>query len=177
MLPALTIEDILEWNKSHKSIQRISPNYYKESEEDKMYAAFNYLLQYYSFKESCITALARLKEISADENFLETPEIKEWLLFCEWFGTEKLVTFLVDNEPDEEKNTLKILGLNMHVVLSSFIPLIIFCEVFQIIYWELQLHLPENEREFDKPGYYYYTTPDPEPPEMRVQEWLWKISA
>jgi hypothetical protein len=172
MLTALTIEDILEWNKSHKSVQRISPNYSKESEEDKMYAAFYYLLQYYSFKESCITALVKLKEISADENFLESPEIKTWLLFYEWLGTKNLVTFLIDNEPDEEKNILKILGLNMDVELLPFIPIIIFCEIFQILYWELQLHLPESKKEFDKPEDYYYRSPDPVPAALRIRAWL-----
>ncbi len=170
------MQDIFEWNRHYKNHRQSYGGFYNASEESKMYANFHYLLNYYFFRENCVVALQKLQAICVAENFLDTEAISEWARAYEWLGTKKLVTFLVDNEPDEKNNALKILGLNMYVELKPFMPQAVFCEVFQIIYWELQLHLKEDKREFDEPGHYYYTPPNPIPPEIRVKEWKGKFT-
>ena len=174
MLTTLTIADIQEWNKNYKATNKGFKDYYDQGEEDKMYAAFYYLLRYYSFKDNCIAALQQLKILTATENFLETEALKEWLVLHEWLGAKKLITFLVDNNIHEERAALEITDLNIAVELQPFIQLSTFCEIFQILYWELQLHLPVNERVFDETGHYYYYI-SPEPAEVRVKKLLGKL--
>jgi len=174
MLTILTIQDIFDWNRYYKNSRQPGEDFYNSSEENKMYASFHYLLKYYFFRENCVVALQKLRAICVAENFLETNAISEWTRAYEWLGTKKLVTFLVDNEPDEKNDALKILSLNMHVELKPFMPLAVFCEIFQIIYWELQLHLPAGERKpADTKEYQYPSLP----PGTRVKEWLGKITA
>ena len=45
-----------------------------------------------------------------------------------------------------------------------------FCEIFQVLYWELQLHLPEKERVYDTSVKHSLRLPD-----VRVKEWLEKV--
>ena len=176
MLTTLTIEDILEWNRNYKNNrQKGYADVYRISEEQKMYGSFYFLVNYYFFRENCNAALKKLKLITGAENFLETNEIKEWVIFHQWLGSKKLVSFLVDYNVDVEHSTLEIVGLNMFVELNTFMPLVIFCEVFKILYRELQLHLPESERTFDESGNYYYTSPNPLSPHVRIKNWLQKF--
>ena len=115
------------------------------------------------------------KQYLCTENFLQTGTISEWARTYEWLGSKRLVTFLVDNKPDEQNNSLEILSLKMHIELKPFMPLVVFCEVFQILHGELQLHLPANERKFDRPGYYYYPVAEPTSADIRVKKWLEKL--
>lgn len=175
MQQVLTIEDIKDWLNNYKHNPGTFKAINRSSDEDLIHQNFLCVAQYLSFKDDCINALVKLKSIVHAENFTESAEIKAWLLMYEKLGPKELILFLTDCEPNEQNNVLKILGLDISVELKPFIPLIIFCEVFQILYWELQLHLPFNEREFDKPEYYYYTLPDPVPPEIRIRKFLKKL--
>ena len=167
MLTVLTVEDIMEWSRSYKSNRNKFADVYRFDEADKMHGSFHLLIKYYFFKENCITALKKLKPIADEENFLQTGEIKEWLLFHEWLGSKKLASFLTDYNINIENSTLEIARLNLFVELNTFMPIVAFCEIFRILYGELQLHLPENERVFTKRENYNLRAED-----ARVKEWL-----
>lgn len=175
MLTALTIQDIFDWNRDYKKHQQSFGSFYNASAESRMYAGFHYLLNYYFFRENCVAALQKIKAIAGEDNFLDMVATREWARAYEWLGAKKLVTFLVDNEVDEQNQAMEILSLNLFVELKPFMPLVVFCEVFQVIYWELQLHLPADERKPADPKEYYYQAPPPEPPAWRVKEWLGKL--
>jgi len=169
MLTVLTVEDIMEWNRTYKSNRNGFADIYKRSEADKMYGSFHLLINYYFFKENCLAALKKLKPIAATEFFLQTGEIREWVLFHEWLGSKRLASFLIEYSIDTEHSTLEIARLNIFVELNAFMPIVAFCEIFRILYWEWQLHIPENERVYDKPWKYNL-----HPPNARVKEWLEK---
>ncbi len=176
MLDLLTIEDILEWNCHYKNSHKSFMSAYNIGEEEKMYGSFHYLVNYYFFKENCNNALKKLKPITVAENFLETDNIKQWVLFHEWLGAKKLASFLKEYAIDVEHSTLEIAGLKIFVELKPLIPLVVFCEVFQILHRELQLHLPDNERAFETYVHYYYTYRGELLPGRRVKNWLAKVS-
>lgn len=170
MLTVLTVEDIMEWNRCYKNNRNEFAEIYKLSEADKMYVSFHLLINYYFFKENCTNALKKLKSIEATDSFLHTIEIKEWLLFHEWLG-KRMTAFLADHNIDFENSTLEIPGLKLLIELKPFMPIAAFCEIFQVLYWELQLHLPENERIYDSSLKHSLC-----PADLRVKEWLEKIA-
>lgn len=169
MLTVLTVEDIMEWNRCYKNNRNEFADVYKLSEVDKMYGSFHLLINYYFFKENCTNALKKLKPITAIDSFLQTNEIKEWLLFHEWLG-KRMTAFLADHDIDLENSTLEIPGMQLLIELKPFMPIIAFCEIFQVLYWELQLHLPENERVYDNSVKHSLR-----PADVRVREWLGKV--
>ena len=169
MLTVLTVEDIMEWNRCYKNSRNEFADIYKLSATDKMYGSFHLLINYYFFKENCINALKKLKPIVATDNFLQINETKEWLLFHEWLG-KRMTAFLADHNIDFENSTLEIPGLQLLIELIPFIPIAAFCEIFQVLYWELQLHLPEKERVYDTSVKHSLRLPD-----VRVKEWLEKV--
>ncbi len=167
IVAALTIQDILDWNRHYKMHKTSYGNYYTPSEESKMYAAFHYLTGYYFFRENCNIALQKLKEISSENAFLKTDAAKEWVCNYEWLGTKKLNSFLTDYNIYEEASVLEIKSLNIVVELSPFMPLVIFCKVFHTLHEALQLHLPAEERKPLNPNGYLSDT--------RVRNWLNKF--
>lgn len=166
MLTVLTVEDIMEWNHCYKNKRNEFAEIYKLSEADKMYGSFHSLINYYFFKENCTNALKKLKLITVTDSFLQTIEIREWLLFHEWLG-KRTTAFLADHNINFENSTLEITGLELLIELKPFMPIAAFCEIFQVLYWEFQLHLPEDERVCDSS---HSLRPD-----LRVREWLDKI--
>jgi hypothetical protein len=107
----------------------------------------NQLIEYYTYLPTCEIALQDVQKIADSYDNLDCPATKEWLVQYEELGTKTLILFMVDyydyQEPFEH---LRIRDEDFAINKTPFLPIVKFCEVFNVLYWQYEYHLDKDKR-------------------------------
>ncbi|MBX9784439.1 MAG: hypothetical protein K2X48_14210 [Chitinophagaceae bacterium] len=141
----LTINDIREWLKENASkYHQQKSNEFPPLQEDVFYEIDRFyicygdlklLLHYYKLRGICEQALKEL----LSGNLNDFNQLGTWAAKYEQLGSQQLICFdkieylwLEDGEFEVSKG--------IHTYTEPFLNMICFCRVFQLLYWEYELH-------------------------------------
>lgn len=151
----LAVSDIREWVNQHRN--HYTP-VYKSSEKDRaaneMYEEFTEVLKYLPFERLCHQSILDLNKILSLNHGLDCLSVKEWTIENERLGAKRLLTFGIDYTDYIENGKEFYIDLMLPrsgiiIEKNPFKAIFYFLEIFTIIYWQLQLHLSKNERDYD----------------------------
>lgn len=145
MILPLTINDIREWLKENAS------KYHKQKadefppleqgevfEIDRFYSCYGdlkLLLDYYKLKGVCEQAL---KELLAG-NIEDLNHLGKWAANYEQLGSQQLICFDNIEYLWLEDGVFQV-SKGIYTYTEPFLNMICFCRVFQLLYWDYELH-------------------------------------
>jgi len=144
----LTIQDIREWLIDHRAeYQKLKAMEYRPlgNETYFMYTSLHEFIQYYSYVDRCTKAL---NDLRPHVNTCFTNVIK-WTKDNILLGSQDLLMFEInyfDWIEIVDKNVIKI-HEGLYTERKPFLPILFFCKIFQILYWNNAIHEMEATEE------------------------------
>lgn len=150
----ITILELEDWSENNSSI------------DIEIRSEIIRLLNYKPYNQICKSALIKLKEIELEDTQSNIDLFKEWLLEYETLGSKTLLMFLIDHCNDT--NELFLHSMNLKIDSLFFQSIINFCNIFNILYWQLQYHKSCDQRNYPSKEEYYYYDPQDSLKEFRL---------
>lgn len=137
-----TLSQIKDWlAANHQEFLEINSKPYPKLNNQlvDVYKKYRELISYYEQNEACETALKKLYKI-LDNDF---KEIQNWTQEYEILGAQTLLLFEVNYFDWTETIASDLVKIkeNCYTPFEPLENLHLFCKVFDVAYWEYQLHL------------------------------------
>lgn len=154
----LDIADIQTWVNTNRDLYLGHSQHGRPFRLSTMYEECIKLLNYHFLTSHCSKALVEFRKVWPDLKDQDKNALVEWVHSYTELGSKKLLMFLVDF--NEMADSIYMPTTEVHVAKIDFKQIILFLNIFQILFWELQITTPDEERMFYQSRDYYHNSPD-----------------
>lgn len=147
----LVIDDIKEWlAENRQEYQNLKSQLFPPIDNQLywLYSQMHRLIEYSHFISSCEEALLRLSLFIENKS----PDLKSWVIKYELLGANDLLMFNIDYLDWKENVSSEVIKIqeNIYVERRPFECVIRFLQVFQLLYWDYEIHHNETTLNLDK---------------------------
>lgn len=139
-------------------------SYIKPNLDFRKFQEYRGFIEFTNYIKDCEKALRELASILANKADLEQDEIKNWIkLYYTPLYDDTIGLSLEDYHINNTEDYFYIPVICEYLEKKEFIPILRFCGVMEILYYN-EYHKPASERTEPDPKGYYYVPPNPNDP-------------